>query len=185
MTLRCRSQHPCKRYFISVTEEEISRALFWLHQDKVKDRVHIFERSFTGIEHLDPMTDNKLKDFIDVDNGKIAQESVSRLRDLRRRLAEASHLKEHTTRYPLLEWKDGGVDPSDSKHADYLQLFLDELRERLLYSLDQAEAKLAVELAPLADECRPHLVFAKVRAGHPVQRGGTEDGPRLPRGAGR
>ena len=53
----CRSQHPCKRYFISVTEEEISQALFWLDQDKVKDRVHVFERTFAGIEHLDPKTD--------------------------------------------------------------------------------------------------------------------------------
>ena len=34
----------------------------------------------------------------------------------------------------------------------------------LLRSLDQAEAKLAIELASLADECRTHLWFATVRA---------------------
>ena len=158
-----RSQHPCKRYFISVTEEEISRALFWLHQDKVKDRVHVFERTFKGIEHMDPKTD-KLKYFIDVGDGKIAQDSVNRLRDLQRRLGESPHLKEHTTRYPSLEWKEGGVDPSCPQHADYLRRFLDKLCERLQESLDQAEAKLAVELAPLADECRLHLWFATVRA---------------------
>jgi DNA replication protein DnaC len=163
MPLWCRSQHPCKRYFISVTEEEISQALFWLHQAKVKDRVHVFERTFTEIKHLDPKTD-KLKDFIDIVNEKIAQDSVNRLRDLRRRLGEASHLNEHTTRYPPLEWKDGGIDPSDSKHAEYLREFLDNLCGRLLKSLDQAEAKLAVEAEPLADECRLHLWFAKVRA---------------------
>ena len=159
----CCSHHPCKRYFISVTEEEISRALFWLDQDKVQDRVHVFERTFAEIEHLDPKTD-KLKDFIDIEMEKIAQDSVNRLRDLRRRLGEASHLNEHTTRYPPLDWKDGGIDPSDSKHAEYLRLFLDKLCELLLSSLDKAEAKLAVELAPLADECRLHLWFAKVRA---------------------
>ena len=161
--LWCRSQHPCKRYFISVTEEEISRALFWLHQDKVKDSIHVFERTFAGIEHLDPKTD-KLKDFIDIEMEKIAQDSVNRLQDLRRRLREAPHLEEHTTRYPPLDWKDGGIDPSDSKHAEYLREFLDNLCGLLLSSLDQAEAKLAVELAPLADECRLHLWFAKVRA---------------------
>jgi len=168
--LWCRSQHPCKRYFISVTEEEISRALFWLHQDKVKDRIHVFERTFAGIEHLDPKTD-KLKDFIDIEMEKIAQDSVNRLRDLRRRLREAPHLEEHTTLYPLLEWKAwhpplavGGIDPFCPQHAKYLRNFLDDFCGRLLGSLDQAEAKLAFEAEPFADECRLHLWFAKVRA---------------------
>ena len=120
MPLWCRSQHPCKRYFISVTEEEISQALFWLDQHKVKDRVHVFERSFTGIEHLDSKTDDKLKDFIDVEKGNTIQDSVNRLRVLRRRLGEAPHLEEHTTQYPPLEWKGGGIDPSCSQHANYL-----------------------------------------------------------------
>ena len=179
MRLFCRSQHQCKRYFISVTEEEISQALFWLDQDKVKDRVHVFERTFAGIEHLDPKTD-RLKEFIDIEKEMIAQEekemiaqeekemiaqdSVNRLRDLRRRLGEAPHLEEHTTRYPTLDWKDGGIDPFCPQHADYLRNFLDDFCGRLLGSLDQAEAKLAFEAEPLADECRLHLEFAKVRA---------------------
>ena len=172
MPLWCCSQHPCKRYFISVTEEEISRALFWLDQDKVQDRVHVFERTFAGIKHIDPKTDDKLKDFIDVEKGKIAQDSVNRLRDLRRRLKEAPHLEEHTTRYTPLEWKAwhpplhlavGGIDPFCPQHAKYLRNFLDDFCERLLSSLDKAEAKLAAEAEPLADECRLHLWFAKVR----------------------
>ena len=163
LTWMCRSQHPCKRYFVSVTEEEISRALFWLHQEKVKDRVHVFERTFAEIEHLDLKTD-KLKDFIDIDNEKIAQDSVHQLRDLRRRLGEASHLNEHTTRYPPLKWKEGGIDPSCPQHVGYLRKFLDDFCELLLSSLDKVEAKLAVEAEPLADECRFHLWFAKVRA---------------------
>jgi len=171
MPLWCCSQHPCKRYFISVTEEEIFQALFWLDQDKVKDRVHVFERSFIGIEDLDPKTDHKLEKFIDIENGMIAQDSVNRLRDLRCRLREAPHLKEHTTRYLPLEWKAwhpplavGGIDPFCPQHADYLRLFLDDFCGILLSSLDKAEAKLAVEAEPLADECRLHLWFAKVRA---------------------
>ena len=65
---------------------------------------------------------------------------------------------------PAARVEGGGVDQSCPQHADYLGLFLDKLCERLLDSLDHAEAKLAVELAPLADECRLHLWFAKVRA---------------------
>jgi len=142
-----------------------------LDQDKVQDRVHVFERSFIGIQDLDPKTDHKLEDFINVENGMIAQDSVNRLRDLRRRLREAPHLEEHTTLYPLLEWKAwhpplavGGIDPFCPQHAKYLRNFLDDFCGRLLGSLDQAEAKLAFEAEPFADECRLHLWFAKVRA---------------------
>ena len=168
-----RSKHPCKRYFISVTEEEIFQALFWLDQDKVKFRVRVYERIFAGIEHLDPKTDNKLKDFIDVDNGIIFKDSVDRLRDLRRRLREAAHLQKHIKLYTPLEWKAwhpplhiavGGIDPFCPQHAHYLRKFLDDFCRLLLDSLDKAEAKLAVEAEPLADECRLHLWFAKVRA---------------------
>ena len=65
---------------------------------------------------------------------------------------------------PAARVEGGGVYQSCPQHADYLSLFLNNFCGILLCSLDNAEAKLAVELAPLADECRLHLWFAKVRA---------------------
>ena len=44
--------------------------------DKVHDSVHVFKCTFAEIKYLDPKTD-KLKDFIDIDNRKIAQDSIN------------------------------------------------------------------------------------------------------------
>ena len=61
---------------------------------------------------------------------------------------------------PLLHLAVRGIDPFCSQHADYLRKFLDDFCKLLLDSLDQ---RVAVEAEPLADECRLHLWFAKVR----------------------
>jgi hypothetical protein len=161
---RPRSTHPIKRYFISVTEEEICHGIFWRSPSELGGRAHAFRRTIGDLASQDPATPS-LKSFLDMADGQPDAEAAQLRRSLQDEMLPAAlEGLACLTAYPPLKWAPGGVDPADPAHAAYLRALLDDCCRVLLDSLDRAQDRLAVEPFPLADECKAHLLFARARS---------------------
>ena len=128
--------------------------------------MHVFQRTLKDLDKLDPSTTLKLGDYIDLKDKAVDRDAVTLLREQQDDMipkALGKNAGKLLTKYEPLEWVPGGIDPSNGKHAHYLRSFLDDFCHVVLDSLDCAQEKLAVEPDPVADECRFHLLFAKVR----------------------
>jgi hypothetical protein len=68
------SQHPAKFFFFSITEEEISRGVFWRDSARVQKSVHVFQRSLQAPGGGDlqqmPVDTPELKNYIDLSSDK-------------------------------------------------------------------------------------------------------------------
>ncbi len=166
------SQHPLKFFFISITEEEICRAVFWRDSALVKHSVHVFRRTLrasggTDLQEM-PTSEPELKNYIDLSiDKKSADLDASRL------LSEQQHMLAATlsqapaclSTFQPLEWQAGqGLNPFQPQHAAYLQRFAEECLTCLLNSTDEARVHLAVEDHADMSEAIFHLNFAMKRA---------------------
>jgi hypothetical protein len=144
----------------------VSQGLFSRSPDELTGRVHVFQRTFAGIDELDPATPGLAK-FVDIAEGRLDAGAVALRRTLQEdMLPAATRDAPCRTTFAPLQWRAGGLDPGDAAHGEYLRGLLDGCCSALVDSLDQAQDRLAKEPDPLVDECRLHLAFAHTRSRH-------------------
>jgi len=166
------SQHPVKFFFFSITEEEISRGVFWRDSARMPSSVHVFQRTLQASGGGDlqqmPVDAAELKNYIDLSSDKTSADLIAaRLIKEQQQMIALSLTQSPAclTSFPPLEWQDGqGIDPSHPQHAAYLQQFAEVALNRLLDSMDEARERLAVEPHAGMAEAIFHLKFAKHRA---------------------
>jgi WD40 repeat protein len=166
------SQHPVKFFFFSITEEEISRAVFWRDSACMPSSVHVFQRTLQASNGADlqqmPADSAELKNYIDMSSDKTSADLTAAQLLKEQQMMIALSLKQSAaclTSFPPLEWQDGkGIDPSHPQHAAYLNQFAEVALNRLLDSTDEARERLAVEPHAGMAEAIFHLKFAMQRA---------------------
>jgi hypothetical protein len=170
------SMHPCVKYFVSVTHEEVRRGLF--ENNALEGTVYVVRRRFAGLERLQPAQDPVVKDFVDTKTSgaqsaidKEAVEMCQRLMD-----ETVPHFLRSTCAHELVPLKRfdfipflpaRGLDPSDSaapQHSQYMREFLDDICGVLLDSLDSAQDKLNNKPNHMFEECAQQLAFCQQRA---------------------
>jgi WD40 repeat protein len=156
------STHPIKRYFFSVTEEEVHRGLFWTSREWRKGRVLCFRRSIDWRASLQVCSSVAvLSQYSDISNSKPdaeAQECLDRLHgNVERSLAGVPGCY---TCYPPIVLTERGIDPSDSSHKAYLTKFTDDFCLALISSVNQSYDRLCFEKNDAMDECACHLLLA-------------------------
>jgi WD40 repeat protein len=165
------SQHPIKFFIFSITEEEISRGVFWRDGTQLPHSVHVFQRTLQAsgsfsLQQLPPSTP-QLKNFIDlsVDSTSVDSEAAQLLSEQQDMLQQALAIAPACfTNFHPLEWQAGkGVDPAYPEHMAYLQQFAEEAIDRLLRSTDDASQRLAVQCHADMAEAIFHLKFAQRR----------------------
>ena len=153
------SQAYLKKFFVSVTEEEFSRGLLWLDDQKQKAQTLVFRRAFADLaRHAD---EPDAKKFIDVQPGGGVDEKAQQLLQ-----EQLEMVPPHVTQiqYAALAWTPRGIDPAEPEHGDYLRKFLDDFALQMVDALQAGAKKLAVAPDAVVDEARQHLRFASVRA---------------------
>ena len=166
------SQHPVKFFFFSITEEEISRGVFWRDCARMPSSVHVFQRTLQASGGGDlqrmPVDAAELKNYIDLSSDKTSADLIAaRLLKEQQQMIALSLTQSAAclTSFPPLEWRDGkGIDASHPEHAAYLQRFAEVALNRLLDSTDEARERLAVEPHAGMAEAIFHLKFAMHRA---------------------
>ena len=166
------SQHPVKFFFFSITEEEISRAVFWRDSARMSSSVHVFQRTLQASGGGDlqrmPVDAAELKNYIDLSSDKTSADLIAaRLLKEQQQMIALSLTQSAAclTSFPPLEWRDGkGIDASHPEHAAYLQRFAEVALNRLLDSTDEARERLAVEPHAGMAEAIFHLKFGMQRA---------------------
>jgi WD40 repeat protein len=166
------SQHPVKFFYFSITEEEISRGVFWRDSSRLPKTVHVFQRTLRASGGADlqqmPIDAPELKNYIDLSSDKTAADLVAArlLREQQNMIAlSLSQAPACLTTFQSIEWQAGkGISPSNAQHAAYLQQFAEKALACLLNSIDEARQRLAVESHADMAEAIFHLKFAAHRA---------------------
>jgi NACHT domain- and WD repeat-containing protein len=161
------SSHPIKRYFISITETEAFHGLFSLKDSEIKEKCLVMKRSLLchngmSIRQMTPSSP-KLKDFVDVSEGKIDLYAEDRLRVFHKNVQKVTnHLNsKFYMQYSPLTWIDGkGIDPSDDFHESYLKAFAIDSINALTSSLLKSHELMNQESNDLMDECFHHIMYA-------------------------
>ncbi|MGB1600861.1 MAG: hypothetical protein ACPIOQ_49435, partial [Promethearchaeia archaeon] len=146
-----------KRFFISVTEEEFSRGLLWLEDEKQKHQTLAFRRDIDDLRGN--ATAQEAGKFIDMRNGIVDEEGQQLLGEQLAMMPE--HV--HQITYPPLPWAAGGITPDRPEHREYLRSFLDDFCRQMVSSLKAGAQKLAVTPDAVVDEAKQHVRFALVR----------------------
>ena len=152
------SQAYLKKFFISVTEEEFSRGLLWLEDEKQKHQTLAFRRDIADL--LQYTAAREAGKFVDMQNGVVDEDAQAMLEQ------QLSMVPPHVQQihYPPLPWMACGIDPDRPEHQEYLRTFLDDFARQMVSSLQAAAQKLSVLPDAVVDEVRQHLHFAIVRA---------------------
>ena len=170
------SMHPCVKYFVSVTHEEVRRGLF--ENNALEGTVYVVRRRFAGLERLQPAQDPVVKDFVDTKTSgaqsAIDTEAVKMCQQLMDEtvphylLSTCAHELVPLKRFDFIPFLPArGLDPSDSaapQHSQYMREFLDDVCGVLLDSLDSAQDKLNNKPNQMFEECVQQLAFCQQRA---------------------
>ena len=170
------SMHPCVKYFVSVTHEEVRRGLF--ENNALEGTVYVVRRRFAGLERLQPAQDPVVKDFVDTKTSgaqsAIDTEAVKMCQQLMDEtvrhylLSTCAHELVPLKRFDFIPFLPArGLDPSDSaapQHSQYMREFLDDICGVLLDSLDSAQDKLNNKPNHMFEECAQQLAFCQQRA---------------------
>jgi WD40 repeat protein len=162
------STHPIKRYFFSVTEEEVHRGLFWTSRDWKKERILCFRRCIDWRASLQVCSSVAvLSQFSDISDSKPdieAREFIDRLHCNVERSLEG--VPGCYTCYSPIALTERGIDPADSSHKAYLKKFTDDFCLALISSVNQTYDRLCFEKNDAMDECACHLLLAFKKSNH-------------------
>ena len=155
-----RSQAFCKKFFVSVTEEEFSRGLLWLSEEEQREKTLVFRRTIDDLASHAGNEAGKPWLFMDVKDKAVDTEAQTLLQQ---QLAMVpAHVE--TLAYDAIQWGPG-IDHANPEHQRYLRKFLDDFCDKMMASISAGAQKLAVEPDAVVEEAQQHLRFALVRAG--------------------
>lgn len=155
-------QHFAKRFFISVTEEELCRGLLWLPPERQKQAALVYSRKIEGdLTEWGGPKNAIAQQYLDLNqDGVLDSEAHTMVAEM------GSMIPEHVPKrsYGPLQWGPGISPDTKDEHKQYLAQIADDFSQDLLESVKQAVRVAAVKRDFVVEEIQHHLRFALTRA---------------------